>query len=809
MDCLCVPEGEFEELLEHVPLSTRRKLLLSSTVSFKNQVKSSNSLVDQHLPKEDGPNWKVTADATNEVATNEHSLDSGAVARCSQYTTSCQGVGLPINGNSQGGQAGKLTGTEDNARASGLEKINVGVPLPPNPVLSNVSDIIKVECAHNMLRSLSKDDTNSSAGTGDIASCQDVGLPINGNSEGSQADQLKGTEADADADASGLDKINVGIPLLQNPMPLNASAIKNADCADNMLFSLSKDDRNSSANTGLMAENAMDKRLSEFTFDELDHIVLKERQKLLLKRKLTELEKPALEGTSVGLAEDLMEYSAKIIKEELQPIDGECMTARNQFNDIPVGSASDLSSCSVNGSSGLEYSAGRNKEELQFVNGESWLVGNELNVIPNRSASDLQRTSATGTEAARSENRMEESNIICPSERTSLEFKSHDGDDYVPASTNNIYNSTLNTSVKVKVEPLDYNNLQNPEKNTSDNMVSIKYEEDISDRIDYMLLRDRMKLLTSVEEFELKASRNFECLRKTDPAACGFSSIVSESAETLRVNRPRKRKKTATDSVLTALEEDAPGLLKVLLDNGVSVDEIKLYGESENDDALDESFNEGSFSELEAVMTKLFSQPSSLLRFATLRCSKGSKPSYCVACLFSLVEQTRYLQFRRWPVEWGWCRDLQSFIFVFKRHHRIVLERPEYGYATYFFELLDSLPIDWQLKRLVTAMKLTSCGRITLIENKRLSVGEDLTEGEAKVLMEYGWMPNTGLGTMLNYCDRVVHDRKNESDSSEWRSKIGKLLVDGYNGGTIVSTSLVEDVIQYRDGEKTLIKLEF
>ena len=84
-----------------------------------------------------------------------------------------------------------------------------------------------------------------------------------------------------------------------------------------------------------------------------------------------------------------------------------------------------------------------------------------------------------------------------------------------------------------------------------------------------------------------------------------------------------------------------------------------------------------------------------------------------------------------------------------------------------------------------------------------------MTEGEGKVLMEYGWIPNTGLGTMLNFCDRVVHDRKNESDISEWRSKIGKLLVDGYNGGTIVSTSLVENVIEHKDGENTQVKLEF
>lgn len=59
---------------------------------------------------------------------------------------------------------------------------------------------------------------------------------------------------------------------------------------------------------------------------------------------------------------------------------------------------------------------------------------------------------------------------------------------------------------------------------------------------------------------------------------------------------------------------------------------------------------------------------------------------------------------------------------LFSLECRLVLERPEYGYATYFFELVDSLPIDWQIKRLVTAMKLTSCGRVNLIENKALSV---------------------------------------------------------------------------------------
>lgn len=74
--------------------------------------------------------------------------------------------------------------------------------------------------------------------------------------------------------------------------------------------------------------------------------------------------------------------------------------------------------------------------------------------------------------------------------------------------------------------------------------------------------------------------------------------------------------------------------------------------------------------------------------------------------------------------------------------------------------------------------------------------------------MEFGWVPNTGLGTMLNYCDRVFHDRKNEKDMSEWRSKIGKLLVDGYNGGTIVSTNIPDSVIKYRRPDSPEIKLE-
>ncbi|XP_002531924.2 uncharacterized protein LOC8272187 isoform X1 [Ricinus communis] len=401
-------------------------------------------------------------------------------------------------------------------------------------------------------------------------------------------------------------------------------------------------------------------------------------------------------------------------------------------------------------------------------------------------------------------------------EETPMESNSSDTISNMPASRNGTSDSTLLNLVKVKAEPLD-NSQDEPgitaAGNLSLNLVSVKSELDCPgelhrDKVDDMQMQQRMKLQTLRKVSKSSTSGNFECSGKVLPSSLENGPADPEAPNPIRISRPRKRRKTATDSIETALEEDAPGLLQVLIEQGVSVGEIKLYGETDNDEPIDESSIEDGFTELEAVISKIFFQQNSLLKFATLKCAKGSKSSYCLGCLFSLVEQTRYLRFRNWPAEWGWCRDLQSFVFVFERHKRIVLERPEYGYATYFFELVDSLPIDWQIKRLVTSMKLTNCGRINLIENKTLVVGEDLTEGEAEVLMQYGWTPNSGLGTMLNYRDRVFHDRKNEKDSSEWRSKIGKLLMDGFNGGSIVSSSIEAKVSELRADENPEIKTE-
>ncbi|KAK3039318.1 hypothetical protein RJ639_028718 [Escallonia herrerae] len=552
--------------------------------------------------------------------------------------------------------------------------------------------------------------------------------------------------------------------------------------------------------------------------DDLDHIVLKERQKMLLSRcspvydGITDVcivapfsrnspgfYKPLVEGNFSGLCSkavnNMICRDTGLEKEDTNSGGQESSVDGNCSYDIPEGNASVFGKTFGSGSS-------------------TGMLAGSISMTP----SFAPHYQGAKTTKSRNFANIHENDGTCSSQKSDPDYEKCGGNDLLSGNHKAIISSGVSTFALVKNEPLDNIELHSSDTNAIGNScfantIPVKSEleianESFEDKVDHMLLRERMKLLASWDISSSDIYANFEYHRKFVSTGPDCRPIVRESAVPLSTKRLRKRKKTATDSVETALEEDAPGLLQVLIDKGVLLDEIKLYGEPESNESLDDSLSEDSFTELEAVITKLFSQRQSLLKFTPIRCTKGERATYCLASLISLVEQARYLQFRKWPVEWGWCRDLQSFIFVFERHNRIVLERPEYGYATYFFELMDSVSIDWQIKRLVTAMKLTSYSRVTLIENKALVVGEDLTEGEARVLMEYGWAPNSGLGTMLNYCDRVVHDRKNEKDSSEWRSKIGKLLMDGYNGGTVVLTEVPRKVAEFNVAQSPKIKLE-
>lgn len=51
-----------------------------------------------------------------------------------------------------------------------------------------------------------------------------------------------------------------------------------------------------------------------------------------------------------------------------------------------------------------------------------------------------------------------------------------------------------------------------------------------------------------------------------------------------------------------------------------------------------------------------------------------------------------------------------------------MLERPEYGYATYFFELVQGLPVKWQVQRLIAVMSVATTGRAALLDNRQLVV---------------------------------------------------------------------------------------
>lgn len=43
-----------------------------------------------------------------------------------------------------------------------------------------------------------------------------------------------------------------------------------------------------------------------------------------------------------------------------------------------------------------------------------------------------------------------------------------------------------------------------------------------------------------------------------------------------------------------------------MLERGVSPEEIKLYGEEDSDDALEDPFSEDGFTELEAIISQVF-----------------------------------------------------------------------------------------------------------------------------------------------------------------------------------------------------------
>ncbi|KAJ6796517.1 Uncharacterized protein M6B38_218910 [Iris pallida] len=103
------------------------------------------------------------------------------------------------------------------------------------------------------------------------------------------------------------------------------------------------------------------------------------------------------------------------------------------------------------------------------------------------------------------------------------------------------------------------------------------FDEVTTDVIDHIPLYLRMHTYKSISEPTL--CNNIESSLPTPLSSLGNDLFNSDNVKEKRFSLRRKKKKTATDSVETALEEDAPGLLQFLLDRGITAEEIKLYGE--------------------------------------------------------------------------------------------------------------------------------------------------------------------------------------------------------------------------------------
>ncbi|KAG7609428.1 hypothetical protein ISN44_As05g015420 [Arabidopsis suecica] len=459
--------------------------------------------------------------------------------------------------------------------------------------------------------------------------------------------------------------------------------------------------------------------------DDLEHLTLKERRKMLLERVAIRLPESNVEDNT----KDCDETELYKIKAEISCENGIASSSGGQFSGflekIDSVLCRNFSICSESGSQlgGIQESDIPISPERSFdLSPEASLPEvSSSNKNPRKRVKRVQRNPLP-----LNENEIQSTQVkVDPLADCVME----DNDEKNPVTSKQI---PVKREVETHGEALDENELDSVKLSFRLNRCTsaptpfrcMKNEAETASEMDEDII-DHMKLIDRLKLRSFHGSGHHEDLNSP---SSGFSFCTSdEYVKPSRVFRPWKRKKTATDSIETALEEDAPGLLQVLIQQGVTVDELRLYGNEGGDVPSDDSLLNESFSELEDVISQLFYKRETGTKLLNSSFSKASRTSYCLTCLFSLIEQARYLQFRKWPVEWGWCRDLQSFIFVFERHNRIVMERPEYGYATYFFELSNTASIRWQVKRLVLAMKLASCGRYQLIENKPLLVNSFLS----------------------------------------------------------------------------------
>lgn len=110
--------------------------------------------------------------------------------------------------------------------------------------------------------------------------------------------------------------------------------------------------------------------------------------------------------------------------------------------------------------------------------------------------------------------------------------------------------------VNVKVEPLESIELETTGKHATENppyncFLPVKREQEVPndsylDKLDHMLLQERMKLFSNKAINSSGGDGISASLSQIVPSVVDSTPIASAAAEPLKINRPRKRRKTAT-----------------------------------------------------------------------------------------------------------------------------------------------------------------------------------------------------------------------------------------------------------------------
>ncbi|GAQ91072.1 hypothetical protein KFL_007230040 [Klebsormidium nitens] len=265
------------------------------------------------------------------------------------------------------------------------------------------------------------------------------------------------------------------------------------------------------------------------------------------------------------------------------------------------------------------------------------------------------------------------------------------------------------------------------------------------------------------------------------PTAKDLSNSARESAQTgKQLEAGKKKKRTAVE----VLRKDAPELLESLSKAGM-LDDMKLYGDDFDGD--EEAAGSASFRALQAVLNKIYDGSAS--RNGASWTSSGNLgaahlPKYSMGALKVLTDEAKRLRRGGRPVEWGWCHKLHAFLFVFEEQNRFVLEWPQYGNATYFFNL-EAGDVQFQLQRLIAVMAIGTVTKNDIVDDRPLERIRGIPPDELRVLEEFGRKPETGLGSFLNFANRVVHDYKDECTLEQWQTRIREELHRGRNTGQI------------------------